>query len=243
MNILNLLKTSFIFLGMTLQSIALASTMAFISVDEAVFFSAPAYTQSLNLINTLGNTYLANPQWHQDDSVMLGLGLQTYQRSDLNVNTSVRYIPRVSMQSQGEVLQFRSPQMNNLGYSYDVTSQLLLVDNMLTWTKYRFQPGLIIGIGRSSNNAGNYHEVPLENHAASGLNLFTDNRRVQLAFELGAALDYTFKDVIIECAYRYIDAGQGQLGLSPDQNTFEHLSTGPLHYHMISLGVRFERNL
>jgi len=243
MNIVDHLKRGVFFLAMTMQSAIFASTTAFIAFDETVFFSAPAYTQSLNLMNTLGNTYLANHQWQQDDSVMLGLGFRAYQHHELNVNTSVRFIPRVSMQSQGDVLQLRSPQMKNLAYTYDVTSQLLLVDNILTWTKYRLQPGLIIGVGRSSNSAGNYHEVALENHAVPGLDLFSGKTRAQLAVELGAALDYTFKDVIIECAYRYIDAGQGQLGLSPDQTTVEHLSTGPLHYHMISLGVRFERIL
>ena len=99
-------------------------------------------------------------------------------------------------------------------------------------------PGFIVGLGRASNTTSNYYEVPLNNHAASSLDYFSKNTEAQLAYEVGAVLDYSFNDLILECAYRYIDAGHGWLGLSSLQNTNDQLSTGPLHYHAISIGVR-----
>ncbi len=224
-------------------SASMASTTAFISLDAVALFSDPGHTQEVNLLNTLGNTYISKKQWQSDGSVMLGLGLRAYQRDSLNVNTSLRYLPGINMPSHGEVLQLKSPRFRNLAYTYDIASNLLLVDNIVTWTKHHLQPGLIIGVGRAANTTRNYHERSLNNHAAPALDHFSGNTMVQFAFEVGAVLDYSFNDVIIECAYRYIDAGRGQLGLSPLQNTSDHLSTGSLRYHAISLGVRFEHAL
>lgn len=226
-----------------IQGAAYSSTTAFVAIDETMSFSAAGYSQNVNLMNTLGNTYLASPQWQHDESVMLGLGLRTYQHHDVNINTSARFLPRLNSQVHGDVLQLRSPLRDNLAYAYNITSQLLFVDNIITWTKHRLQPGFLFGLGRASNRAANYHEVALTSDAAPGLDLFSKNTRAQFALELGAVLDYSLKDVTLECAYRYIDAGQGQLGLSPAQNTMDHLSTGPIRYHTISLGVRFERIL
>ena len=230
-----------IFLIIILITSSIKASTLFIAVDGVAVVADPAHTQDVALMSTLGNTYIASSQWQQDESMMLGLGLRTYQREGLNVNTSLRFLPMINMVGRGDVLQLRSPQFHNLAYTYDITSHLLLVENMITWTRHRVQPGLIVGLGRASNTASNYHETSLFNHASSGLVLFSDNTKAQFAVEWGAVLDFPFKGVIIECAYRYIDAGQGQLGLSSLQNTSEHLSTGSLHYHAVSLGVRFER--
>ena len=219
----------------------MASTTTFISLDGVALLADPAHTQALNLIDTLGNTYIAKHQWQSDKSLIVGVGFRSYKRDELDVNTSLRLLPFIKMQSQGDVLQLNSPRFRNLAYTYDINSRLLFVDNIVRWTKHRLRPGLIVGLGGASNTASHYHETPLSAHATPSLDHFTGQTQLQLAYELGAVLDYAFQDVIIECAYRYIDAGQGQLGLSPLQNTQMHLLTGPLRYHAISLGVRFEQ--
>ena len=86
-------------------------------------------------------------------------------------------------------------------------------------------------------------ETPLNNHSAPSLDHFINHSLIQFAYELGAVLDYPMKDVVFEVAYRYIDTGHGELGLSPLQNTTQHLTTGSLQYHLISLGVRFDRTM
>lgn len=216
-----------------------SAVQPFLSVDAATLWANPAYSQRLNLYNTLGNTYIANKPWRNNNTLILGLGLRTLHRDPVQLNTSLRFLPMTGMPLSGEVMQLHSPQFRNLAYHYDVHSTVLLVDNILTWNKHRLQPGLIAGLGGASNTAGNYQEVPLNNHAASALDNFKSGHRTQWAYELGAVLDYAFKDVVFECAYRFIDAGRGQLGLNPLQSTSERLSTGPLHYQTLSLGVRF----
>ena len=237
MRIFNRLQVVFLIVFMT-SSVVMASTTAFISLDGMALFSDPTHSQDVNLLNGLGNTYEAKHQWQGSGSLMLGIGIRAYQGDAFDVNTSLRFLPLGTTTGKGDVLQLYSPRFRNLAYYYNITSNLLLVDNTVTWTAHRLQPGFIVGLGRASNTTSNYYEVPLNNHAASSLDSFSKNTEAQLAYEVGAVLDYSFNDMIIECGYRYINAGCGRLGLSSLQNTKDQLSTGPLHYHAISIGVR-----
>lgn len=71
------------------------------------------------------------------------------------------------------------------------------------------------------------------------LDHFTADSQLQFAYEVGVVLDYTYNSFLtLECAYRYLNAGHGQLGLSPLQHTSDHLSTGLIDYQTLSIGVR-----
>jgi hypothetical protein len=225
-------------LAVLMQSSAFAFPTAFISVDAATLFAEPGHTQAVALLNTLGNTYVLNDQWQHDESIILGMGITTYQHHDIEINTSARYIAQVIMPIQGDVLQLHAERFRNLTYRYDVASSFWLSDNTITWTKHRLQPGIILGVGAALNKASNYHEKALNKHSAPSFSPFANRHTTQLAYEIGAVLDYSIQAVVFECAYRYLNAGEALLGLSSLQNTENHLSTGPLHYNVISLGVR-----
>ena len=170
---------------------------------------------------------------------MLGVGFKILQYNQIDINTGVRYIPQVTLPSKGDVLQLHSPLFRNLSYAYDLTSNFWLADNTITWTKHRLQPGFIIGVGGATNTLTNYQEASLNNHSAPSLDHFKNSRNTQFAYELGAVLDYTLDEITFECAYRYLNAGHAQLGLSPLQNTTAHLTSGLIQYNAVSLGVRF----
>lgn len=190
-------------------------------------------------MNDLGNTYEASNSWHARETGLFGLGLRTYRQHDIEMNTSLRFLPVMEMSTQGEVLQLYSSDFRNLAYTYDITSNFLLVDHIVTWTKYRFKPGFLVGLGGVSNETSHYSETALNPNAAPSLDHFTAENQLQFAYELGAVLDYTYNPVLtIECSYRYLNAGHGQLGLSSLQNTSYHLSTGLIDYHTFSIGVR-----
>lgn len=228
-------------LASTTQASSALSTLSlplFVSVDAISLYAHPGSTQQINLIGPLGNTYVANKQSENDTTVMVGLGMRTFKNDWLQVNSSVRYIPMSGMKTEGVVWQLNSPQFDNLGYSYQIKSDMLLVDNIISYKRYNLQPGIILGVGFASNRAYDYQEWPLNNVSASSTSVFSDERTAQFAYELGVEIDYTFKKIVIESAYRFIDAGRGQLGLSPLQNTTEHLSTGELHYNTFSIGLR-----
>lgn len=236
MNISSFLKVIIICLVSTSSA---AKIQPFFSLDAGAWWAYPGYSQAINLFDNLGNTYLGNKQWKNNGTIILGVGLRTMNQTALQMNTSLRFLPMMGMSLSGEVQQLNSPQFQNLAYRYDVHSTLLLLDHIVTWNKHRLQPGLIAGIGAASNKTGQYIETPLNNYSASSEDHFYNGQRTHWAYELGAVLDYTFADVVFECAYRFIDAGRGQLGLNPSQNTPDHLSTGPLQYQTLSLGVRF----
>lgn len=237
------LKWTMFILFILLQNTSSAAKTVFVTIDALTLFADPAHTQSINLLGTLGNTYIASHLWHHDESVMLGIGLRTYQRHQMAMRTSLQFIPYAKVQSQGDILQLHSPSFRNLSYAYDITSRFLLVDHAITWTKYSLQPGVLIGAGGVSNATSNYYEIPLSNHAAPSSEYFADHAQLQLAYEVGAVLDLVFKDVSIRAAYRYLRAGTGRLGLSPLQNTSDYLTTGPIDYHALSIGVRFEQTI
>lgn len=230
-------------ISVMMESASIGSPTVFISIDSGAFFSNPNHSNDINLKDALGNIYSAKSGWQYDGNVILGFGLRTFDRHDFALNTGIRFIPNISMSGNGDVVQLRLPQFRNLAYTYEITNNFLFLDNTMTWTKHRIQPGIILGLGRAVNSALNYHETPLTSHAASSLGYFQDSKHAQFAYEVGAVLDYSMNEVVIECAYRYLNAGGAQLGLSPLQNTQEHLHTGILQYQAISIGVRVNHAL
>lgn len=222
-----------------MQNNAMALPPAFMSIDATTVLAQPAHTQALHLVGSLGNTYEGIQQWQHDESVILGLGFESYKGHSLDMNTSVRYLPQISMPSHGEVLQLNQPQFRNLAYSYTIKNDLIFLDHTTTWTKHRLQPGFILGLGAALTTTENYHETPLNAHSSPSLDHFKESYTTQFVYEIGAVLDYKLDDIVIEAAYRLLNAGHAQLGLSPLQNTTEHLFTGPLRYNAVSLGVRY----
>jgi hypothetical protein len=210
----------------------------FASIDAALLFSSLGLTQDVNLVGSVGNRYVATNNNKTAATAIFGLGARTYENDWLVFNTSVRYIPFPQTELNGNVWQLKSPRFNNLAYTYKLQSDVFFAENIASWARHVFQPGLILGLGRASNKAGGYQATMLNNRAASALELFGNAKRVQLAYEVGAALDYSHKEVVVELAYRFIDLGQGKLQASSLQSTQDIFSTGPIRYQVLSLGAR-----
>lgn len=210
----------------------------FASIDVAVLFSNLGTTENVNLLGSVGNTYVAIKNQKSAATAIFGLGVRTYNTNPFMFNTSVRYIPIPKTELQGNVWQLKSPQLNNLAYKYNLQSDVFFAENIASWTRYAIQPGLILGLGGARHKAGYYQESVLNNRAANALSIFGHATRTQLAYEVGAALDYPCKHTVFELAYRLMDLGQGQLGYSSLQNTQDRLSTGPVRYQSLSFGGR-----
>jgi hypothetical protein len=228
------------FLWIAGGSSALAHTIPlFVSVDATTMFTRLGTTQSVNLFNQLGNTYVADKHWDNKTTVMFGAGATTYQKKQLVFNTGLRYLATAGFLSNGNVWQLNSAQFNNLSYNYRVKSDLVFVENAISCAQYLIQPSFILGLGYALNTASAYQTTPLYSYAASALQTFTDKKTSALAYEIGAGLDYLLlKPAVIALAYRFMSAGKGDLGYSPLQNTAARFSTGNIYYHTISLGIR-----
>lgn len=240
MKIINKLIASALFTLVMKMPVVFATTWpaVFVSIDPALLFTNPGITQEINLYNGIGNTYIDQTKGIQSSTVSLGIGIRSYQSEQLQVNTSWRYVPVPSLPLQGQIWQLKSPLFNDLAYSFKVKSNLLLVDNIISWTRHRLQPGVILGLGMSTNTTGGYHEIPLTDSAAPSLQVVNGARTAQIAYELGAVLDYSMDRAVIELAYRYVNAGTGYLQPSQLQNTMDRLSTGQLNYRLVSIGIR-----
>ncbi|MCX7116058.1 MAG: hypothetical protein NTW08_09165 [Gammaproteobacteria bacterium] len=217
---------------------AFKRTPLFLSIDPALLLAKPGVTQAINLYNDMGNTYVNQSGWQQQGTVVLGAGLRAYQNEQVQVNSSFRYIPVSNLSLTGDIWQLNSPLFNDLAYKFQTRSDLFLVDNIISWSRYRLQPGIILGAGVSRNTTSALIEIPLVKTSAPSLQQALGSKNTPFAYEFGAALDYTMDRCLFELAYRYINAGQGYLQPFPLQNTLDRLSTGTLQYHVISLGIR-----
>ncbi len=227
-------------LSIILNQTAMATTVPlFVSVDATTFFTRLGTTEQVNLMGNLGNTYVPSKHWDNKTTVMFGAGATTYEKNNVLVNTGVRYFSTSDLLATGTVWQLNTPAFNNLTYSYRVKSDLILVEDAVSWSRFILQPNFIVGLGYANNTVSQYQEKPLYRHAAPGLQSFTNDSTSQLAYEVGVGLDYLIlKPAVIELAYRFVGAGKGYLGYSPIQNTKDRLSTGNIYYHTISLGIR-----
>jgi hypothetical protein len=228
------------FLCISCINTAIAHTVPlFISLDVTTVFTRPGETQQVNLFNQLGNTYVPNKDWQNKSTVLFGVGATTYTKNNVIFNTGVRYLSISNIFLQGNVWQLNSPDFNNLSYRYRVKSDLVLVENAISYAKSLIQPSLILGLGYAANTTSQYQTSALYNHSATALQVFTGKCVSQLAYEIGGGLDFlSLKPAVIELAYRFMAAGKGALGYSPLQNTSDNLSTGNLYYHTVSLGIR-----
>ena len=228
------------FLLTTVVQTAIATTVPlFVSVDATTFFTRPGQTQQVKLMNDLGNTYVPLRHWDNKTTVMFGAGATTYDKNNILFNTGIRYFSTSDLLLNGNIWQLNMPGFNNLSYDYRLKSDLILAENAISCARFILQPSFILGLGYASNATSQYQAKPLYSHAAPAPQVFTNKRTSQLAYEVGAGLDYLIlKPAVIELAYRFIGAGKGYLGYSPIQNTTDRLSTGNIYYHTISLGVR-----
>ena len=128
---------------------------------------------------------------------------------------------------------------NELAYSYQIKSDVFLIENLLTATRSRLQPGILVGLGYAANRTSGFQQLPLSNTAAPSSLIFSGTKTNQFSFEFGAVLDYAcYRKLTLELAYRYLNVGKGYFESSALQDTTDTLSTGTLAYHIVSLGIR-----
>ncbi len=210
----------------------------FLNIDPAWVLVQPGMTQNINFYDNVGNSYVNSRSLKQIGTVSLALGIRAYQDKNFDIHTGIRYLPVADNVVNGQIWQLKSPLFNDIAYSYQVRSSVLLIDNIISWTRYKFRPGFIFGIGGARNTTDGFQEVALADSATISLQNLSGKKNYQLSYELGFALDYAFDKFLVELAYRYINTGPGYFQAFPLSNTADKLSTGTLNYNVISLGMR-----
>lgn len=221
-------------------NISIAKTIPiFASLDLSQVFTAPGSTQQVALFNDLGNTYVADNNVHNILSFMAGVGATTFQNNHIKFDDSVRFMPIGNVPVSGYVWELYSPLYANLAYKYRLKSDILLFENAISWIDTPIHPSFILGFGRAINRVSYYDAYPLNNNTIIAAQKYKNNKTIQVAYEIGVGLDYKFNKAVIELAYRFVNVGKANLGLSPTQTTTDTLSTGQINYHTVNLGARF----
>ena len=211
----------------------------FVGLQLGVNSSRLGQTQTLALFNSISNRYIKQTNTTQSVFVLATFGRRFFEQSPVTLSSSlaIGYIGDTTV--KGEIWQFNNPAFNNINYQYKVNSQLYLLDNRLELNKCHFHPFVLFGFGFAINTANNYIGIAKRNTGAPMQVPFSDARQTQFAYELGAGFSRQFPLARIFVSYRFISTGHGQLGLTPLQNTNNHLQVGAIHYHVFSLGAEF----
>lgn len=222
-----------------IQPVTATTVPLFVSVDATTLFARLGITEQVNFMGNLANTYVPEKKWDNKTTVMFGVGATTYEKNKLLLNTGARYFSTTSFLFNGNVWQLSNPNFNNLSYRYRVKSDVILIENAISYTQHLIQPSFIVGLGYANNTASHYQVTPLYTHETPALQTFSSKSTSQFAYEVGVGLDYLLlKPAVLELAYRFVGAGKGYLGYSSIQNTTGRLSTGNINYQTISLGIR-----
>ena len=211
----------------------------YLKIDPALLFTQPGLTQQLSLYNGFGNTYVNSHKWTNEGTAFFGFGVRSFSNNAWQLNTSFSYLPVRNFPDNGQIWQLNSPLFNDLAYSYQIKSDVFLIENLLTATRSRLQPGILVGLGYSANRTSGFQQLPLSNTSAPSSLIFSGTKTNQFSFEFGAVLDYAcYRKLTLELAYRYLNVGKGYFESSALQDTTDTLSTGTLAYHIVSLGIR-----
>ncbi len=226
--------------GLTAASTHIAaSPTPHLTAQAGINVSTIGETQQVALFNTLSNTY--EPDRVQDSSAvaLLGAGLTFFQNAPIAISSNITYVLLSRQTLNGEIWRLQNPNFNNLNYKFNLQSHVWLFDNYFRLTKYKLQPNFIAGVGFAENKSSHYVATSKTQTSQPMLQPFADSTRTPFAYELGFGVSRALKRVNVIIAYRYISAGKGQLGLTPVQNTTDHLSTGHINDNILTLGLEF----
>lgn len=132
---------------------------------------------------------------------------------------------------------------DTLDYHFRTRTVALMFEPRLVYSKYRFQPYLLTGIGSAWNHAYNYKEMPTDPNgsAAPAPNAFRSQTVNSFAYEVGLGVQYKFdKDIyhhLVSLDYRYMNMGHADLGTMAGQLTSDHLEVSPLATQAIVLSL------
>ena len=131
---------------------------------------------------------------------------------------------------------------DTLNYQFKADTYSLMVEPRLIYSKYRWQPFVLGGIGGAWNRLYGYSETPTDpaSSAAPVPQGFSDNTSTSFAYEVGIGLQRQFFNsnrynikYLASLDYRYMNFGTGQLGSFPSQTSGERLQISPLELQAV----------
>jgi len=145
--------------------------------------------------------------------------------------------------SSGKVWQFKDPAFDNFDYKYKYLNQRIMFEAELMKNVYkRLSLYGQVGIGYSDNCATDYRETPTTTTAVA-MKPFADKDTSAFAYEFGIGVAMTVNQYLaMQLGYQFAGLGDGELGLSPDQNTSDHFQVDDVHTHNVLFTLIYKFN-
>ena len=229
------------------SSSVFAASGWFGDIGADVDFSTTGDTQTLSLItppsSPVSNTYSANNAFNTALGGTAGLGyeLDPWSLLQFAFSEDFTYVNYDAVGGIEYPLSNLINTGNTLAYTYNASSYVLLTDAKLLFGSWSLRPFAIGGVGVAWNELSNFSETLRTGTASSIPVPFADNTSsANLAYTVGGGLNYTIsKNFGCALTYRYINAGNGELGTIPTQTTTARLQSGTLSANLIEVSLSF----
>jgi opacity protein-like surface antigen len=104
---------------------------------------------------------------------------------------------------------------------------------LLSTVYERLHPYVSGELGAAFNAASSYHETPLIDEAVT-IAPFSNRTQSSFAWGAGVGVDVDVNtNLRLGLGYQFVDLGKATLGLSPAQETHEHLGISNLYDHQL----------
>lgn len=117
----------------------------------------------------------------------------------------------------GDVLQFGSPELNNLNYNFDINTVRLMLDGELNFHPlHQLIPFITAGLGASNNNARYYDVANINGALLGGSVTLPSQTYCAFAYSFGAGFKVPLSQKMqLSLRYLYTDMGKAQTDTAP----------------------------
>lgn len=202
------------------------------------FFVSEGKTQVINAVSLRGNQYTVNQNTQSNALFGVGYYLDGILRDRIDVKFGVDWLYMPSTSVSGFIQQEQTFQ--NLSYRYHVRNMPLYLSAKAKYkdAKDRYDYIFDIGVGPNFIRTNGYSESSLTSFTIPNNNAFTGHNNVALTAMVGLGMRVynVFGKNPLECGYRFMSLGEGQLQKNNNQ-VLNALSTGHGYANSIVCGV------
>lgn len=202
------------------------------------FIASEGKAQVINVTSLRGNGYTVNNNTQGNALFGVGYYLDGIVRDDVDVKFGLDWLYMLSTPVSGFINQEQTFQ--NLSYRYNVRNMPLYVAAKAKYkdSKDRFDWIFDVGAGPNFIRTSGYSESSLTDFTIPNSNTFTAHNNVAFTAMAGVGIraHNVFGKIPLECGYRFMYLGEGQLQNNNNQvsNT---LSTGHGYANSVVCGV------
>lgn len=138
---------------------------------------------------------------------------------------------------------------DTLHYHFQAKSASLMVEAKAVYSPYALKPYALVGIGSGWNKFYAYHENPSDSSLSAAPAMpFSNHTKQIFSYELGAGIQYLFKDdqqrhvqYYASAGYQYFNLDKGTLGRSAAQTSSDRIKVKNLYTQgiLFTLAVSF----